>query len=175
MESASFESEEKLRRELIAILLSASKSPVPTRIKFQKELFLLTRSFPKFEKLFPFTAYRFGPYSSNAEAILENNDELFIEDKYGIHLTDSGKRLQEKAESTMSPNNREMLRKVSEMISTICQNMNDEELMYLIYTTYGYEKHSDIYQHLYEKRETIAKRLYNKGIISYQKYQELLE
>jgi fumarate hydratase class II len=68
-----------------------------------------------------------------------------------------------------------MLRKVSEMISTICQNMNDEELMYLIYTTYGYEKHSDIYQHLYEKRETIAKRLYNKGIISYQKYQELLE
>lgn len=170
----SYEAEDKIRLELILSLLSLSERPIKTRIKYQKELFLLTKSFPKFEAIFDFIPHKFGPYSLHAESILENYCDYFIEDSNGISLTEDGKNTGVQSRNEMKPQNRAVFEKVAKMIISLAESVTDDELMFLIYSTYGYDEHSDVYESLIKKKDVLSKRLLDKGLISHNKYQELV-
>ena len=105
--SLSFEEEERIRSKFIALLLSGAERPIKTRINFQKELFIFSKSFPKFFDSFDFVPHYYGPYSRIAEDIIENYDDYFISDKKGIYLTSEGKKLGEESIREFSEKNRD--------------------------------------------------------------------
>ncbi len=59
------ETEEEIRKKIISVLLGSANKPINSKINFQKELFLVTQSFPKFSSLFNFMPHKFGPYSNS--------------------------------------------------------------------------------------------------------------
>ena len=169
-----FEQEERLQKELIAMHLFISGGLGRSKIKFQKELFLLTRSLPKIGPLFDFIPYKFGPYSERAAAILENDSDIFSDIKSNIRLTSQGEEYGKEALSNMNDIEREQIIRTSKIIHSICNALTDEELMFLIYFTYGYEENSDVFGEMYEKREEIAEKLLSKNVITHQKYNEIV-
>lgn len=169
-----YEQEEELQKSVIALLLSGDDKPISSKINFQKELFILVNSFPKFKELFDFKSHMYGPYSNNAETIIESHIDLFDIDQKGLQLTNEGKKYSEHAKRELNPSNRELLLKNIHLIRKIYDKLNDQEFMFLIYNTYGYTDKSDVFFDLMRDKERIAKSLYRKGVITYKKYIELL-
>jgi hypothetical protein len=169
-----FEQEDELRKDLIAMYLFIADGPIRSKVKFQKELFLLTQSFPNTAPLFGFISYKFGPYSDSAASVIENNSDIFFEANSKIQLTPQGKIFGKEIFLDMDEKKREQMAKASKMIHSICNSLSDDELMFLIYFTYGYETNSDVFFELYNKREEIAQRLLSKNIITHQKYREIV-
>jgi len=172
--SLTFEQEERLQKELIAMHLFISGGLGRSKIKFQKELFLFTQSLPKTGPLFDFVPYKFGPYSERAAAILENNPDIFSYIKSNIRLTSQGKEYGKETLSNVNEVEREQMIRTSKIIHSICNSLTDEELMFLIYFTYGYEENSDVFEGMYQKREEIAEKLLSKNVITHQKYNEII-
>jgi hypothetical protein len=172
--NASPEIEEEIRKKIIAVLLGSAKKPISSKINFQKELFLVTQSFPKFGSLFNFMPHRFGPYSNSAEFTIDNYPEIFDSNKQGVLLTSEGESYCKSALEQMQPENRKSLEKVIINIRSLYDNLSDQEFMFLIYKTYGYTEKSDIFEKLMQKKERLATGLLNKGIITHQRYNELI-
>lgn len=106
---ASFEEEEDIRNELIVLLLGSVNNRINSKINFQKELFLVVQSFPKFQPLFQFIPHKYGPYSNEADYIIENYPELYNQDKKGIELTSEGKEYHNHLLKQMSFEKRKIL------------------------------------------------------------------
>lgn len=174
MASLSYEDEEELQKKIIALLLSGAEKPINSKINFQKELFLLVESYPKFKKMFEFKSNRYGPYSYIAEQIVETYKDIFDIDKKGVELTHEGKVFSQKSLREMKEKNRENILLTIRLIRSIYDKLNDDEFMFLIYKTYGYTDKSDVVDSLMKNKEMIAKSIYRKGIISYKRFLELL-
>lgn len=172
--SISFEEEEIIRSKFIALLLSGAERPIKTRINFQKELFIFSKSFPKFFDSFDFVPHYYGPYSRIAEDIIENYDDYFISDKNGIYLTSEGKKLGEESIQEFSEKNREKIEISRNIVRSLYDSLSNDELMFLVYKTYGYTEKSEVIERLLEKKEYLASRLLKKGIITEKRYQELV-
>jgi len=172
--SLSFEEEEKIRSKFIAILLSGADRPIKTKINFQKELFLFSKSFPKFFEFFDFVPHYYGPYSRIAEDIIDNYDDYFIRDKKGICLTSEGKKLGEQSIQEFSEKNREKIEISRNIVRSLFDSLSNDELMFLVYKTYGYTEKSEIIDRLLEKKEYLAGQLLKKGVITKKRYQELI-
>lgn len=170
----SFEDEENIRIKIITLLLSGAERPINSKVNFQKELFLIVKSFPKFESIFSFIPHRLGPYSNSAEYTIENYPDLFALDKKGLKLTQEGKSLAQGILKESTPEKREKLLKSIELIRSIYDQLTDDEFMFLIYKTYGYTEKSDVFEKLMRNKNMIASRLYKKGVITYKRYKELL-
>lgn len=170
----SFESEEDARKRIIALLLGGVDNPINSKVNFQKELFLLIQSFPKIGQLFNFMPHKLGPYSNEADYILENYPDLFESSKAGIYLTDRGIRFHISSLKQIKPENLKILEDVIKNIRSIYDKLNDREFMFLIYMTFGYTEKSDVFDKLMKDREKLAKGLFRKGVITRQRYYELI-
>ncbi len=173
-DTLSFEDEEDIRKKVIVLLLSGAEKPINSKVNFQKELFLLVKSFPNFQSVFGFIPHRLGPYSNSAEYTIENHPELFESDKKGLELTYEGKGFGVEVLKELSPEKKDKLLKSIKLIRSIYDQLTDDEFMFLIYKTYGYTEKSDIFEKLIKKKGTIALRLYKKGVITYSRYKELI-
>jgi uncharacterized protein YwgA len=168
------ETEEEIRKKIISVLLGSANKPITSKINFQKELFLVTQSFPKFSSLFNFMPHKYGPYSNSAEFTIENYPEIFDSSKPGVLLTSEGESYYQSVLEQMQPDNRNTLEKIIKNIRTLYDNLNDREFMFLIYKTYGYTEKSDVFEKLMKNRMKLASGLLNKGIITHQRYEELI-
>ena len=171
----SFEEEEAIRNKFIAILLSGADRPIKNKINFQKELFLFSKSFPKFFAFFEFVPHYYGPYSSSAADSIENHDDYFVNDNKGIYLTPEGRNLAEDSINEFSPENREKIIISRNIVRSLYDSLTSDELMFLVYKTYGYTEKSEIINSLLEKKEYLADRLLKKGVITEKRYRELIE
>jgi len=171
----SYDEEEAFRRKLIALLLSGADQPIPSKVNFQKELFLLIKAMPQFESIFDFIPHRLGPYSNSAERIIEINSDLFVADNKGIYLSDDGKRFKSSVQKEMRPENLEQLMQSIEFIRSVYDHLTDDEFMFLVYMTYDYTEKSDRFDALLKKKKQLADSLLRKKIITNQRYLELLK
>lgn len=168
------ETEEEIRKKIISVLLGSANKPINSKINFQKELFLVTQSFPKFGPLFNFMPHKFGPYSNSAEFTIENYPEFFDSGRPGVKLTPAGESYYQSVLEQMQPENRTSLEKIIKNIRSLYDDLSDNEFMFLIYKTYGYTEKSDVFNKLMEKRKRLATGLLHKGIITHQRYEELI-
>jgi hypothetical protein len=171
----SYDEEEMFRKKLIALLLSGAEKPIPSKVNFQKELFLLIKAMPQFESIFDFIPHRLGPYSNSADRIIEINPDLFVADKKGIYLSDDGKRFRSSVQKEMRPENIEKLIRSIEFIRSVYDRLTDDEFMFLVYMTYGYTEKSDWFDALLKRKKRLADSLLRKKIITHQRYLELLK
>jgi len=171
----SYDEEETFRKKLIALLLSGADNPITSKVNFQKELFLLIRAMPQFESIFDFIPHRLGPYSNSAEHIIENNPELFVADNKGIYLSEEGKLFSSSVQEEMHPENFERLIQSITFIRSVYDHLTDDELMFLVYMTYGYTEKSDRFDALLKRKKQLADSLLRKKIITHQRYVELLK
>ncbi len=171
----SFEQEEAIRNKFIAILLSGADRPIKNKINFQKELFLFSKSFPKIFEFFEFIPHYYGPYSSSAADSIDNHDNYFVNDRAGIYLTTEGKNLAEESLDEFSPENREKILTSMNIVRSLYDSLTSDELMFLVYKTYGYTEKSDKIDSLLENKEYLAGRLLKKGVITEKRYRELIE
>ena len=116
----------------------------------------------------------YGPYSRIAEDIIENYDDYFISDKKGIYLTSEGKKLGEESIREFSEKNREKIEISRNIVRSLYDYLSNDELMFLVYKTYGYTEKSEVIERLLEKKEYLAGQLLKKGIITKKRYQELV-
>lgn len=171
----SFEDEENIRIKIITLLLSGAKRPINSKVNFQKELFLIVKSFPNFQSIFSFVPHRLGPYSNSAEYTIENHPDLFTSDKKGLELTYEGEVFGKDVLKELTPEKRDKILKSIKLIRSIYDQLTDDEFMFLIYKTYGYTINSDVFEKLMKKKDVIAARLYKKGVVTYKRYKELLD
>ena len=171
----SYDEEETFSRKLIALLLSGADNPIASKVNFQKELFLLIKAMPQFESIFDFMPHRLGPYSNSAEHIIENNPELFVADNKGIYLSDEGKQFSSSVKKEMHPENLERLIQSITFIRSIYDHLNDDELMFLVYMTYGYTEKSDRFDALLKRRKQLADSLLRKKVITHDRYSEIIK
>ena len=171
----SYDEEEAFRRKLIALLLSGADQPIPSKVNFQKELFLLIKAMPQFESIFDFIPHRLGPYSNSAERIIEINSDLFVADNKGIYLSDDGKRFKSSVQKEMRPENLEQLMQSIEFIRSVYDHLTDDEFMFLVYMTYDYTEKSDRFDALLKKKKQLADGLLRKKIITNHRHLELLK
>jgi len=159
-----FEAEERIRKQVVALLLGGVDRPIKTKVNFQKELFLLVQSFPKFNSLFNFMPHKLGPYSNEAEDVIENYPDLFDSTGAELQLTDEGRRFYNSSLNQMVPHNRKVLRNVVDNIREHYDRLNDQEFMFLVYMTFGYTEKSEVFDKLMENKEKLAKALLRKGV-----------
>lgn len=171
----SFEQEEVIRKKFIAILLSGAERPIKGKVNFQKELFLFSKSFPKFFETFDFIPHYYGPYSRVAEDIIENYDDCFVSDSKGIYLTDEGRNLSKESLNEFSPANREKIEISLNIVRSLYDSLSNDELMFLVYMTYGYTERSEVIDRLLMKKVQISGQLLKKGVITNKRYQELIK
>ncbi|GAB6285103.1 MAG: hypothetical protein STSR0009_13040 [Methanoregula sp.] len=171
----SYDEEETFRKKLIALLLSGADKPIASKVNFQKELFLLIKAMPQFESIFDFMPHRLGPYSNSAEHSIENNPELFVADNKGIYLSEEGKLFSSSVQKEMHPEIFFALIQSITFIRSVYDHLTDDELMFLIYMTYGYTEKSDRFDGLLKRRKQLADSLLRKKIVTHQRYVELLK
>lgn len=172
---ASYEELQEIIKDIMVLLLSGANRPIKSKIHLQKELFLLVKSFPKFQKLINFKAHFYGPFSENIESVLENHiNEFFEVGNHGIGLTTEGNEYSQQVLSKLSSEKKDKLMRTIKMIRSIYDNLTESEFMFLIYMTYGLAEKSERVNDLLKNRKKLAEELYKKGVITYKKYKELL-
>ena len=83
----------RAEHELLILLIGAVNGRIPSKLHVHKELFVLTRIFPKLNSLLEFEAYRKGPFSRTVQDALEDLVErgYVINVKGGYVLSQLGK------------------------------------------------------------------------------------
>jgi Mn-dependent DtxR family transcriptional regulator len=173
----------KIVEEYVVSLLGAEDKPVPTIWHLQKEFFILTKMNPKAQQLFNFVKHYEGPYSQ----VLQDSfkEPMYYEDAFTtqhngeICLTNQGKKAFKDIKSKYTTDERftHLLHSLK-LIRDIYDKLTKEELLFLIYVTYPeYVEFSNIYDRLVknqEKREQLSRNLLKKGLITLERYKELI-
>lgn len=174
--------EDKILENYIILLLGVQNKPIPSLWHLQKEMFMLSKANPMIEKYFDFKQHYNGPYNQRLAEITQNPlcyDNAWEVKDTRINLTDNGKQIFE----TLKQEN-QSIKKFSELLKTIklirimYDKLDKHELLFLIYQTYPtYQDKSSIYEKLVVddiRRKELANSLLIKGIVTEQRYQELL-
>lgn len=150
--------------EKTALLLAGlqNQKPIPGNLWFQKELFEVAQEVPSLSEYFDFEAHLQGPFSETVNNIVEDLQYMGLVDKdrHGIKLTRRGSELYNEIRDGSNDRYLEILRNKKDKLNDLTK---DEVLVYVYYrhpdmTTQSLEK-----EDIEEKREIIAKRLYDKG------------
>lgn len=166
----------------ILLLFGAVDRPIPSPEHLQKEMFILSKANPKIANFITFEKHHKGPYSGDVVDLVSN--PLYHEGAYRwghggkIYLTPEGKKIYEDLVKNYSdnPKFKEMLGMIK-MIRDLYDKLSTDELLFLIYVTYPeYKELSEISNELLSspKREEIAKKLLEKGVITEMRYTELV-
>ncbi|AEK19747.1 hypothetical protein [Methanococcus maripaludis] len=171
----------EILEQYVIILLGVGDSPVPSKTHLQKEFFILQKAAPKLSKIVNFKKHYFGPYSEEIDDILENPiccDGAIITENNKIMLSEIGQKEYENLVNLYGKNEKfKELLNVAKLIRKMYDKLNNEELLLLIYLTYGeYTENSVVAEKILEpvKRVSIAKNLYRKGLISDERLHEII-
>ena len=159
--------EEKI---ILCSLGAANNSPINTKTKLQKLIFLISNVFPDYKELIDFEAHHFGPYSEDIEVIVEDLIQIgLVEDERNqFFLTEKGKD----AFSQLRP--AEELMQVIEDFKEFLSDLTNDEILTFVYVTYpDYTEESKRWNQLQRKREEIAISLLKKQKISFDKAVEI--
>jgi hypothetical protein len=166
----------------IILLLGSADGPIPTAIHVQKELFALAKANPRMEEYLSFEKHNFGPYSTevdeSAQHPIFHPDAYRFKDRYGLELTDEGRRTYDALvkEHSTNPKFKELLA-MMRMVRRLYDSLTTEELLLLIYATYGeFTERSQVSDSLLAsaKRRRLAVGLLRKGAITRERYDELV-
>lgn len=170
-----------IERYLI-LLLGVVDKPIPSILHLEKELFVLSKANPKIANLVTFEKHYYGPYSEDIAELVKNPVyyvDVFKHEQGGaITLNQKGKKIYEDLvrEHLDSPKFKELL-SMMKMVREMYDKLSRDELLFLIYATYKeYTQKSTISDRLFspQKRREIAEGLLRKGIITEQRYFELV-
>lgn len=157
-------------------LIAEDSESVPGRLWLQKEIFQLVKSIPELgelEEYLDFQAHLQGPFSEEAEAMEERLDSLGLIQKNSsgkISITAKGRDIDDKIKDDMPDN-------IQDVISDVKEFMNDlskEELLAYVYYTYPQMTSESVEKEgIDQRREDIARELYERGKVSQEKASEL--
>ncbi len=165
----------KPEQQLILLLLGVINKPIPSKLHIHKELFVLSRVYPRLNELLEYEAYRKGPFSRVIQDALEELIERgFVISKHGEYqLTREG--LKAYREIFNSIKRRDLIETLKN-IRDIYDKLDRDELLLIIYLTYPeYTIESEEVLYILTKAPKIIKRLYEKGVITSKRSKELYE
>ena len=167
--------------KLIILLLGARAFPIPSFAHLQKEMFMLSKTYPKVDEVFNFQKHLLGVYSQTLQALAEEPYYFagaYTFDANGIRLTREGREVFEKM-MRESKNNFVFQNVISsaKLIRTLYDKLSDDELLFLMYITYPeFTELSSVYEQLVRNkgsRVRILEDLRRKGTITQERYEEL--
>jgi hypothetical protein len=166
----------------IILLLGVRDRPIPTATHLQKELFALTKANPRMAENISFDKHHFGPFSDDVKSISLNpiyNGDAYVKDESNrLHLTESGKNVFSNLSSKNSGNPRfQELLAMMTIVRDLYEDLTVDEVLFLVYVTYGeYTERSSRSEHLLSpfKRRQLSRRLLEKGAITSERYDELV-
>ncbi|WGM89494.1 MAG: hypothetical protein IAX21_05995 [Candidatus Bathyarchaeota archaeon] len=174
----------KIVEEFVVSLLGISDKSVPTRWHLQKEFFIFTKMNPKAQELFHFVKHYEGPYSQ----VLQDSvrDPMYYENAFEIkangeiYLTEEGKQAFHAIKTKYSKDEKfQQFLQSLKLIRDIYEKLTKQELLFLMYITYpDFIEFSSAYDRLVkdnDKRKQLAGNLLKKGLITADRYQELIE
>jgi predicted HTH domain antitoxin len=159
--------EEKL---ILFSLGALDNTPLRSKIKIHKLLFLVSNVFKNFQDLFEFEPHLFGPYSETLNYLLEDLQTIGYVQIQGSEykLTPKGYEVYRK----LKPN--EQLNKVLNDFKEFLNDLSDDEILTFVYVSYPkYIGESAKWDQLKKKREQVAISLLKKGKISFGKAVEI--
>jgi hypothetical protein len=169
--------------DLVVSLLGADEKPVPTIWHLQKEFFILTKANPKAQDLFRFAKHYEGPYSQILQDSVRDpvcyDNAIATKPSGEIYLTSQGKEtlkvIQKKYAQEKTFNK---IVHSLKLIRHIYEKLTRDELLFLIYVTYPeYVEFSTASDKLVKdcvKRKQLSNGLLNKGLITKERYEELI-
>lgn len=149
---------------------AVDNSPLKSRIKIQKLMFLISNIFKDFQGLLHFEPHLFGPYSETLDNVLESLIRLGFVESIGsnFRLTDLGL----KAYSSLKP--KPELANVIDDFKRFLNDLNDEEVLAFIYASYPkYISESVKWDELKPRRKDFAIALFRKNKVSFGKAAEI--
>jgi hypothetical protein len=168
----------------IILLLGVRDSPIPSLLHLEKEMFIFSKINEKVRKFIPFTPHYQGPYSDPLKDVIESPfyfpSAWEIIDKGGkkeIVLTSKGKKIFEELVKMFDKdeNFSSILRNLK-LIRELYDRLSEEELLILVYFNYPeYTTKSKILESIIRRGEEIAQSLLRKGIITEEKYEEIIK
>jgi hypothetical protein len=176
------EDELEVIEKYIILLVGIFDRPIPSFTHLEKEMFILSKCFPVIQEYFNFQEFHYGAYSLALQEAVQ--EPFYYEDAFKIEgnkisLSDSGKKefkkivLIGKADKFASE-----LLSALRLIRELYDKLSVDELLFLIYNTYPesakFSSVSDKYLIDPKFREKYAKGLLNKGVISKDRYNELV-
>ena len=147
-----------------------NNTPLRSRIKIQKLLFLISNVFSEYKDLLEFEPHLFGPYSETLENILDDLIKLGLVIQKGrkYELTERGKKIY----SQLKP--KKELIKVIEDFKEFLNDLPDDEILAFVYVTYpDYISESAKWDELKKDRVKIAISLLKKEKVSFGKAVEI--
>jgi hypothetical protein len=167
----------------IIILLGIVDRPIPSELHLQKELFLLSKSIKKIRDLVIYEKHHEGPYSVDLHDV--SSEPAYYPNAYeknyqkGYILKSNGKQIFNKlmAANSDNPEFVEFLA-MSKMVRELYDNLSRDEILLLIYSTYKeYTEFSSVSDRIFnpKRKEQLAKGLLKKGVITEDRFKEILE
>ncbi len=157
-------------RVILFALGAANNSPINTKTKLQKLIFLISNVFPDYKELIDFEPHHFGPYSEDIVVIVEDLIQLGLVESKGnqFFLTERGVDIF----SQIRP--AERLMRVIEDFKEFLDDLTNDEILTFVYVTYPeYIEESKRWDQLQGKRVNIAISLLKKQKISFDKAVEI--
>jgi predicted HTH domain antitoxin len=158
-------------KKLVLYAIGAvDNSPLISRIKIQKLMFLISNVFKDFQGLLHFEPHLFGPYSETLDNVLESLIRLGFVESIGsnFRLTSAGL----KANSSLTP--KPELARVIDDFKRFLNDLNDEEVLAFIYASYPkYISESVKWDELKPRRKDFAISLFRKNKVSFGKAAEI--
>ncbi len=175
------EDELSIIEKYIILLLGVVNRPVPSATHLEKEMFVLSKSFPVIQQYFNFEEFHYGAYSQALQETIE--EPFYFEDAFKIEgnkisLSESGKlEYQKIVKSGQFHKQAKELLSAIKLIRDLYDKLSVDELLFIIYSTYPesakFSSVSDKYLKDKKMRARLAKNLLSKGIISEKRYIEL--
>lgn len=159
--------EEKL---VLYAIGAVDNSPLKSRIKIQKLMFLISNVFKDFQGLLHFEPHLFGPYSETLDNVLESLIRLGYVQSIGsnFRLTNSGLN----AYSSLKP--KPELARVIDDFKRFLNDLNDEEVLAFVYVSYPkYISESVKWDELKPRRKDFAISLFRRNKVSFSKAAEI--
>ena len=142
-----------------------------TPLRIQKTLFIFNRAIGGDIEFFP---YDYGPFSEDIAYAIEDLlvegyiREVYIDNKRFYIITPEG-------EKYVNQNIDKLYKKeILDALLSKTKELTDEELLFYVYTIFGYTEYSKVYNKLMKNKEKLVKSLYKKGLLSTQKAAEIL-
>ncbi len=145
-------------------------TPLRSKVKLQKLLFLVTEVFPEWDDLLEYESHLLGPYSEKVENILEDLITLGLVDrsKSTYLLTPVGRGVFD----TLKP--KPQLVEVLEDFKEFLNDMPDDQVLTFVYVFYPqYIGESARWEHLKKDRVKNAIAMLSRGKISFSKAAEV--
>lgn len=159
----------------IILLLGVEEKPVPSKFHLEKELFILSKANPNVAKILQFIPHSYGPYSDVVRNLVYDSKYIVVNNGK-IYLNDAGKKMYEELVKTYGGDPRfKQFLAVLKMIRRIYDKLSTEELLFLIYITYPeFRENSAYYEELIKKKDKLVSSLLRKGLITKQRYLEIV-